>query len=107
MKLTHSLTLVAAAMLEMDRDDQGDGRLWGYALTKRSGVRSGVLYPQLDRMLQQGWVEDHWESPAEVSEKRPPRRYYTLTDGGRAELGAVVRLAEGDPRFGTARAALA
>ena len=100
MNLTHSLTLVARAMLEMDMDDQTGGRLWGYALTKRSGVRSGVLYPQLDRMLQQGWVEDHWESPAEISGKRPPRRYYTLTDDGRAELDAVIRRAVRDPRFG-------
>ncbi|MEI2810743.1 MAG: PadR family transcriptional regulator [Nocardioides sp.] len=107
MKLTHSLTLVAAAILEMDMDDQGGGRLWGYALTKRSGVRSGVLYPQLDRMLQQGWVEDHWESPTDISGKRPPRRYYTLTDDGRAELGAVIRRAQRDPRFGAMRAGLA
>lgn len=99
MKLTHSLTLVASAMLEMDMDSDVGGRIWGYALTKRSGVRSGVLYPQLDRMLHEGWVEDHWESPAEISDKRPARRYYTLTDEGRAELGGVVRRAARDPRF--------
>ena len=99
MKLTHSLALVAAAMLEMDMDGNEDGRIWGYALTKRSHVRSGVLYPQLDRMLDQGWVEDHWEAPSEVTGKRPPRRYYTLTNEGRAELGSVVRRAQREPRF--------
>ncbi len=96
MKVTHSLVLVAVAILGMDQE--GDGRIWGYALSKRSGVRSGVLYPQLDRMMGQGWLEDHWESQKEVR-KRPPRRYYTLTDEGRTNLGAVVRRAEREPRF--------
>ena len=107
MKMTHSLTLVAAAMLEMDLAGEHGGRLWGYALSKRSGVRSGVLYPQLDRMLREGWVEDHWEAPSEIAEKRPPRRYYTLTDDGRRELGGVIRRAQRDPRFSGLRVGLA
>ena len=97
MKVTHSLVLVAVAILGMDQE--ADGRIWGYALSKRSGVRSGVLYPQLDRMLGEGWLEDHWESPEEARRKRPPRRYYTVTDAGRSNLGAVVRRAASEPRF--------
>ena len=101
MKLTHSLVLVAGAIL--DTDFETDGRIWGYALSKRSGVRSGVLYPQLDRMIGKGkgkgWLEDHWESPDEARGKRPSRRYYTVTDAGRSNLGAVVRRAAGKPRF--------
>lgn len=96
MKVTHSLVLVALAILQMDQE--GNGRIWGYALSKKSGVRSGVLYPQLDRMMGEGWLEDHWESQDEPK-KRPPRRYYTVTDQGRSELGAVVRRAESEPRF--------
>ncbi len=96
MKTTHSLLLVALAMLELDRE--ADSRIWGYALSKLSGVRSGVLYPQLDRMLGEGWLEDHWESQEEAK-KRPPRRYYALTDEGRANLGGLVKRAEREPRF--------
>ncbi len=96
MKVTHSLVLVAAAILEMDREN--DGRVWGYALSKKSGVRSGVMYPQLDRMLSENWLEDHWEEFGEAK-KRPPRRYYTVTDEGRANLGAVVKRAAREPRF--------
>lgn len=96
MKVTHSLALVAVAILQMDLED--DGRLWGYALSKKSGVRSGVLYPQLDRMLGEGWLEDHWEERTE-GKKRPPRRYYQLTDEGRTQLGAVVKRAEQEQRF--------
>ena len=96
MKVTHSLLLVAVAILQMDRED--DDRIWGYALSKLSGVRSGVLYPQLDRMMNEGWLEDHWESQEEAI-KRPPRRYYTVTDKGRSGLGGVVKRAEREPRF--------
>ena len=100
MKTTHSLVLVAVAVLEMDQE--ADNRIWGYALSKRSGVRSGVLYPQLDRMMGEGWLEDHWESQDEVH-KRPPRRYYTVTDEGRVNLGAVIKRAELEPRFASMR----
>lgn len=73
-------------------------RLWGYALSKRSGVRSGVLYPMLDRMLQDAWIEDAWEEHAE-GRKRPPRRYYRLTNEGRTQLGAAVQRAGREQRF--------
>jgi PadR family transcriptional regulator PadR len=96
MKVTYSLALVAMTVLEMDRED--DGRLWGYALSKRSGVRSGVLYPQLDRMLGEGWLADHWEERTE-GQKRPARRYYTLTDEGRRELGAVASRVKSERQF--------
>lgn len=43
MKVTRSLVLVVMAILQMS--GEGDGRIWGYALSKKSGVRSGVLYP--------------------------------------------------------------
>ncbi|GEL48924.1 hypothetical protein CHO01_40400 [Cellulomonas hominis] len=104
MKVTHSLVLVALALLEMDREDEG--RVWGYALSKRSGVRSGVLYPQLDRMMGEGWLDDHWEERVE-GQKRPSRRYYTLTDDGRRELGAVVARAANQPRFRSMKVAIA
>lgn len=104
MKVTHSLALVALVILQMDREDAGS--IWGYQLSKRSGVRSGVLYPQLDRMLAEGWLEDHWEEGAE-GQKRPPRRYYTLTDHGRTELGAVAQRVKTEQRFSTLRGAFA
>lgn len=97
MKVTYPLARVADAMLLMERS--GDGRLWGYALSKTSGVRSGVLHPQLDRMLSEGWLEDSWEERTETNGKRPPRRYYRLTQHGRAELGAVLQSAQSRQQF--------
>jgi len=72
---------------------------WGYDLSKRSGVRSGVLYPMLTRMLEQGWLTDGWEDPATIREKRPPRRYYELTDEGKLCLGELLQEARTDARF--------
>ncbi|TDD91964.1 PadR family transcriptional regulator [Saccharopolyspora karakumensis] len=96
MRKTHALVQVAMAFMA-----DPTGRHWGYDLTKRAGVRSGVLYPMLTRMLDEGWVSDGWEDPASIDRKRPPRRYYELTDKGRLELGAVLDQARSDARFRT------
>lgn len=76
-------------------------RHWGYELSKRSGVRSGVMYPILQRLLDEGWVADGWEEQVKVGKaKRPPRRYYEVTDEGKIALGALVAEARHDARFG-------
>jgi len=74
------------------------GKHWGYELTRNSGVRSGVLYPILARMLDEGWLTDGWEEPGTTG-GRPPRRYYELTDSGKRELGALLAHARTDARF--------
>jgi PadR family transcriptional regulator len=94
MRKTHALVQVAMALV-----NDPTGRHWGYELSKKTGVRSGVLYPMLTRMLDEGWVEDGWEDPTTIRDKRPPRRYYELTTKGRLALGAVVQDASDDPRF--------
>ena len=53
----------------------------------------------LTRMLDEGWVEDGWEDPTTLREKRPPRRYYELTDEGRLALGGVLQQARTEARF--------
>jgi PadR family transcriptional regulator, regulatory protein PadR len=76
------------------------GRHWGYELSKQSGVRSGVMYPTLQRMLDEGWLADGWEEQAKVGRaKRPPRRYYEVTDEGKTALGALIAEARRDARF--------
>jgi PadR family transcriptional regulator PadR len=92
--MTHALIEVALALME-----DPTGRHWGYELTKQAGVRSGVLYPVLHRMLDVGWLDDGWEDPAQLKGKRPPRRYYELTDEGRLALGALLQKARNDARF--------
>jgi PadR family transcriptional regulator PadR len=75
-----------------------NGRHWGYELSRKSGVRSGVLYPKLAQMLNEGWLTDGWEDPATI-QGRSPRRYYELTDMGRRELAAVLQAVRTDARF--------
>jgi len=94
MRRTHALIQVVLALM-----DEPLERHWGYELSKRSGVRSGVLYPILGRMLDEGWLEDGWEDPSEIETSRPPRRYYRLTAEGTAALGAIRQEASTDNRF--------
>lgn len=95
MRRTHALVQVAMALL--DGDGRG-ARQWGYDLGKRARVRSGVLYPILQRLLDEGWLSDGWETEDEAI-GRPPRRYYELTDLGRRELGGVIEETRTDDRF--------
>lgn len=74
------------------------GKHWGYNLTKQSGVRSGVLYPILRRLLDECWLLDGWEDPATTG-GRPPRRYYQLTELGHRELRALLASAGNEARF--------
>lgn len=94
MRLTHALVALALELVA----DPG-GRHWGYKLSKDSGVRSGVMYPLLARMLNEGWLVDGWEDEAETGGQRPPRRYYRLTDVGLEELGGVLQRARNEVRF--------
>jgi PadR family transcriptional regulator PadR len=79
-------TLAVAAVLLADPDS----RHYGYDLRKRSGVRSGRLYPMLSRMLAEKWLTDGWEDPATLADRRPPRRYYQLTADGRTQLAEFL-----------------
>jgi PadR family transcriptional regulator, regulatory protein PadR len=94
MRKTYSLVLVAKVLLA-----DPDGRHWGYETSNRSGVRAGVLYPILTRMLNAGWLIDGWQDPNTITKGRPRRRYYQLTETGRMELSALLAEAEKDARF--------
>ncbi len=97
MRRTYVLIQVAMALMA-----DASGRHWGYELSKHSGVRSGVMYPLLQRMLDEGWLDDGWEEQVPVGKaKRPPRRYYELTDEGKIALGALIAEARYDARFST------
>lgn len=66
-------------------------QFWGYDLARRAGLRSGVLYPMLHRLLDEGWLSDGWDDLAPTGKRKaPPRRYYELTELGAANLGAAL-----------------
>lgn len=93
MRQTHALIQVALQLA-----DDPFGRHWGYDLSVRSGVRSGVMYPILHRMLDEEWLTDGWDD-SQARRHRPPRRYYELTELGRSSLGGVLEAARKDARF--------
>ncbi|WP_083896522.1 PadR family transcriptional regulator [Microbacterium sp. B19] len=99
MRHTDALVKVARALCADPR-----GKHWGYPLTKTTGLRSGALYPILNRMMAEGWLEDGWEDIDPAAARRPPRRYYEITPDGLRELGAVVRRADLEEARGRSRA---
>lgn len=92
MRKTQALIQVAWALMESPTAQH-----WGYELSKQANVRSGVLYPMLTRLVNEGWLADGWEDPSTI-QGRPPRRYYELTDKGRRELGALLQLPQPAPQ---------
>ena len=67
--------------------------LYGLDIARRLGADEvllsgeGTLYPLLARLRKQGLVETTWAE----STSGPPRRYYSLTDEGRAALTTFRR----------------
>jgi transcriptional regulator len=50
-------------------------------------VGQGSLYPALQRLEQQGWIESEWHT----TEQNRPARYYTLTASGRRALATETK----------------
>lgn len=92
MRITRATACVLAALLA-----DPTGEHYGYDLLRTTGLKSGVLYPILERIHRQGWVEREWERLDAGG--RPPRRYYRLTAEGAGE----ARRALADPAVGEAR----
>ena len=69
--------------------------MYGYQIVKELQTRSegyfnleqGTLYPALHRLEKDSLVESRWE----VVEDGPSRKYYHITDAGRAELDKSAR----------------
>lgn len=48
-------------------------------------TQEGTLYPLLSKLRREGLVEYEWQE----SDAGPPRKYYRLTDAGRAQLNEL------------------
>jgi hypothetical protein len=62
--------------------------LFGYVIIEQitsMTLKSGSLYPILQRLENAGWLTSRWEDEEHAaSQGRPPRRYYRLTGTGAA-----------------------
>lgn len=82
--------LVAASATPLVLAILAEGESYGYAILKRVRELSdgelewtdGMLYPLLHRLSRFGYVTTDWRNPPEGRR----RRYYSLTDDGKAAL---------------------
>jgi PadR family transcriptional regulator, regulatory protein PadR len=87
--------LVAASATPLVLTILAEGESYGYAILKRVRELSdgelswtdGMLYPLLHRLQRLGYVTPEWRTPA--GERR--RKYYAITDEGRAALAEHKR----------------
>lgn len=87
--------LVAASATPLVLAILAEGESYGYAIVKRVRELSGgelewtdgMLYPLLHRLRRLGYVTTEWRIPPEGRR----RRYYALTDAGRAALAEHKR----------------
>ncbi len=85
-----SKDLVAASSTPLVLAILAEGDSYGYAILQRVRELSGgslewtdgMLYPVLHRLSRQGHVEDRWET----AENGRRRKYYRITEQGRAQL---------------------
>ena len=87
--------LVAASATPLVLAILAEGESYGYAILKRVRALSGgelewtdgMLYPLLHRLARFGYVTTEWRTPPEGRR----RKYYVLTDDGRAALADQQR----------------
>ncbi len=67
------------------------GSRYGFDIMDATGLKSGQVYRALNKFEEAGLLRSEWEDPdAAVQEKRPRRRYYDVTEEGRATLREVA-----------------
>ena len=87
--------LVAASATPLVLAILAEGESYGYAILKQVRALSGgelewtdgMLYPLLHRLQRLGYVTTEWRSPPEGRR----RKYYAITDEGRATLADQQR----------------
>lgn len=82
MRVTGPLIKVLGALLEAAQTGE---ETYGLDISRRTGLKTGTLYPVLDRLEDARWVESRWEDTEPSEARRPRRRFYRLTSFGAHE----------------------
>ncbi len=82
-RMTIPTQLVLQALVETDE-------AYGAELGGLTHLASGTVHPILARLEGIGWVVSRWEDIDPATEGRPARRYYRLTEEGRAQARAAL-----------------
>jgi PadR family transcriptional regulator len=83
------LSKASAKVLRVFLDDP-DEEQYGFGLMRSTGVKSGSLYPILDRFERLRWIAGYDEAINEHAEGRPKRRLYRLTALGERQARKAV-----------------
>ncbi len=68
------------------------GYRYGFDIMDATGLPSGTVYPALRRLKQLDYVDSSWEAQEVADEaKRPRRRYYEISEHGRAALAHALQ----------------
>lgn len=74
-----------------------DGRSYGFDIMDATGLPGGTVYPALAKLERDGLVDSRWEDAETArAEKRPPRRYYVVTENGMQRLRESLAWLAGD-----------
>ncbi len=84
------ITLTTLLTLRVLLDGDPGREMYGLEICKASKLPSGTVHPILARLESAGWLVSTWETLDRHEAGRPPRRYYRLTDEGRAAAGAAL-----------------
>ena len=67
------------------------GLSYGFDIMEETGLASGTIYPALEKLERLGLAKSRWEDPGITQrDKRPPRRYYEITDDGWVALATAM-----------------
>ena len=66
---------------------------YGYDISRKTGLKSGTLYPILMRLEERRMLETSWE---QTETGRPPRHLYRLTEAGLRHARGLVAAGEKD-----------
>jgi len=72
-RVTETTIRVLTCLFESEQAD-----LWGLEIVRKTGLKTGTVYPILDRLETLGWVTSEWE--AENDRPGARRRTYRLTE---------------------------
>lgn len=84
-RVTGPLIKVLAAFLESPTSE-----LYGLQLLRATNLKSGTLYPLLDRLEDGGMLKSRWEAEDTSTSGGPRRRFYRLTASGTHDARQIV-----------------
>lgn len=86
-------TAAVLATLLSSKDAQ-----WGLQIVKETGLKTGTVYPILERLEAAGWVEAEWD--VDDARKGPRRRYFHLAGDAVSHASQYVASLENQMKLG-------